>query len=136
MKANTQESQIVIYQTDDGQTKVIVQFEDETAWLTQDQMASLFDTDRTNVTKHINNIYESGELDQTTTSAKFAQVLSDGRKYHVLHYNLDLIISVGYRVNSIRGTQFRIWATARLRDYTTSVDYRMDYQAGRIPEIK
>lgn len=111
------DSQIIIYQTSDGKTKLQVKFEGETAWLTQDQMSELFQTDRTSIAKHIKNIFETKELDQTITSAKFAQVLPDGRTYRVQHYNLDVIISVGYRVNSLRGTQFRIWATQRLREY-------------------
>lgn len=111
------EDQIIIYKSEDGVISVDVHFEDEMAWLTQDQMASLFQTDRTSITKHIKNIFETKELDQTITSAKFAQHLPDGRTYQVTHYNLDLIISVGYRVNSIRGTQFRIWATQRLKEY-------------------
>lgn len=113
----TSEDQIIIYKSEDGAISVDVHFEDDTAWLTQDQMASLFQTDRTSITKHIKNIFETKELDQTITSAKFAQHLPDGRTYQVTHYNLDLIISVGYRVNSIRGTQFRIWATQRLKEY-------------------
>lgn len=115
MKANTQESQIVIYQTDDGQTKVIVQFEDETAWLTQDQMAELFDKSKSTINEHIQNIYEEKELDLYQTSRKFGN--SELSTKPTNYYNLDVIISVGYRVKSQRGTQFRIWATARLRDY-------------------
>lgn len=80
-------------------------------------MSQLFQTDRTSVQKHIKNIFETGELDQTITCAKFAQHLPDGRVYNVLHYNLDVVISVGYRVNSYRGTQFRIWATKTLKEY-------------------
>jgi len=112
-----QKSQIILYQTSDGQLKVQVKLEKETVWLNQDQMSQLFQTDRSNVLKHIKNIFETGELDQTTTCAKFAQHLPDGRVYNVLHYNLDVIISVGYRVNSYRGTQFRIWATKTLKEY-------------------
>lgn len=94
--------EIIFYSSPDGVIKVEVRYGDETVWLTQDQMANLFQTDRTSITKHIKNIYETKELDQTTTSAKFAQHLPDGRIYQVTHYNLDLIISVGYRVNSVR----------------------------------
>ncbi|MDP3998418.1 MAG: RhuM family protein [bacterium] len=117
MKKIKQQSHMVIYQTEDGQTKVNVHFQDETVWLTQDQMASLFQTDRTSIGKHIKNTFDTKELDQTITCAKFAQHLLDGRVYQILHYNLDVIISVGYRVNSLRGTQFRIWVTQRLKDY-------------------
>lgn len=115
--AHSQDSQFIIYTSSDGIVKIDVLFGGETVWLTQDQMAELFQTDRSSITKHIKNIYETNELDQTTTSAKIAQHLPDGRKYNILHYNLDVIISVGYRVNSLRGTQFRIWATQRLREY-------------------
>lgn len=111
------QSEFLLYTSPDGQVKIDVLFNKETVWLTQDQMADLFRTDRTSITKHIKNIYEEKELDQTTTSAKFAQLLPDGRTYQITNYNLDVIISVGYRVSSLRGTQFRIWATQRLREY-------------------
>lgn len=111
------DSQIILYQDPDGQTKIEVKLQNETVWLTQDQMSTLFQTDRTGITKHLKNIYETGELDQNISSAKFAQHLPDGRTFQVLHYNLDVIISVGYRINSYRGTQFRIWATRQLREY-------------------
>ncbi len=111
------QSEIILYQSQDGSTKIDVILENETVWLSQDQMAKLFRTDRTSITKHIKNIFETEELDQKITSAKFAQHLPDGRIYQVMHYNLDVIISVGYRVNSIRGTQFRIWATRQLKEY-------------------
>lgn len=119
MKTNklATQSELLLYTSPDGQVKIEVLFSKETVWLTQDQMADLFRTDRTSITKHIKNIYAEKELDQTTTSAKFAQHLSDGRTYQVTNYNLDVIISVGYRVSSLRGTQFRIWATQRLREY-------------------
>jgi hypothetical protein len=110
-------SQIILYSSQDGNIDLEVKLIDETVWLSQDQMALLFQTDRTSITKHIINIFKTNELNQTTTCAKFAQHLPDGRKYNVLHYNLDMILSVGYRINSIRGTQFRIWATQKLREY-------------------
>lgn len=110
-------SEIILYQSQDGSTKIDVILENETVWLSQEQMAKLFQADRTSITKHIKNIFETGELDRKITSAKFAQHLPDGRIYKVLSYNLDMVISVGYRINSIRGTQFRIWATERLREY-------------------
>lgn len=113
-------SEIVIYQTPDNQTQVEVQFEGETFWLNQYQLAELFDTNRTSILKHLQNIYASGELAEELTCAKFAQVRQEGKrkvKREVLHYNLDAILSVGYRVNSKRGTQFRQWATQRLKDY-------------------
>lgn len=110
-------NQIIIYETKDGQAKVEVRFEDENVWLTQDQIALLFQTDRTSITKHVKNIFRTKELDQNISCAKFARDLPDGRRFQILHYNLDMIVSIGYRVNSIRGTQFRIWATQKLKEY-------------------
>lgn len=111
------QSEIILYQSQDGSTKIDVILENETVWLTQDQMSQVFQTDRSSIAKHIQNIYETEELERDITCAKFAQHLSGGRIYQTLHYNLDLIISVGYRVNSYRGTQFRMWATKKLREY-------------------
>lgn len=111
------DSQILLYTSTDGEARVEVKLENETVWLTQEQMAVVFQTDRTNIVKHIQNIFETGELDQSITCAKISQHLPDGRTYQILHYNLDVIISIGYRVNSYRGTQFRIWATKQLREY-------------------
>jgi len=114
------ENQIEIYKSEDGQTEVEVRFEKETVWLNQYQLAELFKTDRTSLLKHLKNIYEIGELDEKATCAKIAQVRQEGKRKvtrQILHYNLDAIISVGYRVNSKRGTQFRQWATKRLKDY-------------------
>jgi prophage maintenance system killer protein len=113
-------SQIIIYQTPDGQTSVDVTVDQDTVWLDQQQLSDLFQTDRTSITKHIRNIYKSSELDETATCAKIAQVQDEGNrtvKRQITRYNLDMIISVGYRVNSIRGTQFRIWANKILKDY-------------------
>ena len=112
-------SEILIYQTQDNLTKIEVTLENETVWLTQAQMAELFQTDRSSITKHIKNIYETKELDEFSTCAKIAQVRQEGSRQvarQIEHYNLDGIISVGYRVNSHRGTQFRIWATNRLKE--------------------
>ena len=111
------DSQILLYTSIDGEARIEVKLENETVWLTQEQMAIVFQTDRTNIVKHIQNIFETGELDQSITCAKISQHLPDGRTYQILHYNLDVIISIGYRVNSYRGTQFRIWATKQLREY-------------------
>lgn len=114
------ENKIEIYQSADGKAEVAVRFEKETVWLNQYQLAELLDTDRTSILKHLRHIYETGELDEKATCAKIAQVRREGQRdvtRHILHYNLDAIISVGYRVNSKRGTQFRQWATKRLRDY-------------------
>jgi prophage maintenance system killer protein len=113
-------SDIILYNNEENQVQLQVKFDNETVWLNQYQLADLFGTDRTSILKHIKNIYTSGELDEDATCAKFAQVKKEGNrevKREVLHYNLDAIISVGYRVNSIRGTQFRKWATQRLKDY-------------------
>ena len=112
--------EIVIYQTKDGKTSIDVKLENETVWLNQARMAELFQTDRTSIVKHVNNIYKSEELEKDSTCAKIAQVQMEGNrtvKRHIIYYNLDMIISVGYRVNSMRGTQFRIWANKILKDY-------------------
>lgn len=111
---------IVIYRTADGQTAIDVKLENETVWLSQSQMAELFQTDRTSVLRHIGNIYKTGELDEQSTCAFFAQVRQEGQRTvtrKIPYYNLDMIISIGYRVNSMRGTQFRIWANRILKDY-------------------
>lgn len=127
--------QIILYQTDDGQTKLQVKIEDETVWLTQDQMAQLFDKGRTTITEHIQNAFKEGELDEKAVCREFRRTGSDSKEYSVKHYNLDVIISVGYRVKSLRGTQFRIWATQRLREYIvkgfTLDDERLKQQGGR-----
>lgn len=109
---------IVIYQTNDGETSIDVKFQDETVWLSQAQMAELFRKDRTVIGRHINNIFKEGELERETTCANFAHVGKDGdQQYVTTLYNLDVIISVGYRVKSKRGTQFRIWANKVLKQY-------------------
>lgn len=110
-------SQIIIYQTKDGKTKLQVKFEGETAWLSQAQMAELFETTKQNISLHIRNIFEEGELPRSSVVKEYLTTAPDGKRYSVEHYNLDVIISVGYRVKSIHGTQFRIWATQRLREY-------------------
>ncbi len=113
-------SEILLYQTEDGLTKIEVTLENETVWLNQYQLEELFQTDRTSIVRHIKKIYEAGELDEHSTCAKIAQVQQEGKrkvKRDILYYNLDVIIAVGYRVNSHRGTQFRIWATQQLKEY-------------------
>jgi hypothetical protein len=105
---------ILFYQTDDGQTKIQVKMEDETVWLTQDQMAELFEKSKSTINEHINNIYEEKELVEGLTMRKFG--ISEFSTKPTHYYNLDVIISVGYRVKSLRGTQFRIWATQRLKE--------------------
>ena len=108
------ESQILLYQTEDGETKIQTRLENETVWLTQAQMAELFGKDRTVITKHINNIFSENELDEKSNVQNLHIANSDKP---VKFYNLDVIISVGYRVKSLQGTKFRQWATARLREY-------------------
>lgn len=111
---------IVIYQTEDGDTKIDVRFVDETVWLTQQQMAELFQSSRTNIVEHIQHIYEEGELDEASTCRKFRQVRTEGNRQvtrDIPYYNLDMIISLGYRVKSMIATNFRRWATERLKEY-------------------
>ncbi|GAD07906.1 Virulence protein [Porphyromonas crevioricanis] len=108
---------ILIYQSQDGKVKVDVRFENDTVWLSTDQMATLFCRDKSTISRHIKNIFEEEELYPSSVVANFATTASDGKVYQVDHYNLDVIISVGYRVKSLQGTQFRIWATQRLREY-------------------
>lgn len=114
------ENEIIIYQTQDGQTKIDVRLENETVWLTQNQMAELFQTTKQNISSHIKNIFEEGELSENSTVKDYLTVQQEGNRKvsrNVSHYNLDVIISVGYRVKSLRGTQFRIWATQVLKEY-------------------
>lgn len=110
-------SEILIYQNKDNESLVEVRIDADTVWLTQAQIVSLFDRDRSVITKHINNVFKEQELERNSVCAKFAHTGSDGKTYQVEHYNLDAIISVGYRVKSKRGTQFRIWASKVLKDY-------------------
>lgn len=112
--------EILIYQTDDGQTNIEVKIEDDTVWLTQQQMSELFQTSRTNVVEHIKHIYEEGELDEISTCRKFRQVRKEGNREvtrQIPYYNLDMIISLGYRIKSVIATRFRQWATKRLKEY-------------------
>jgi len=109
--------EIIIYQAPDGKVALDVHLERESLWLNQKQLAELFSTERSVITKHLRNIFASGELNRDSVCAKFAHTADDGKIYQVDFFNLDAIISVGYRVNSRRGTQFRIWATQVLRDH-------------------
>lgn len=118
-KDNNQ-GEIVIYQTDNGDTKIDVRFVDETVWLTQAQLCELYQTSKSNVSEHIKNIFEEGELEENSTVRKFRTVQNEGERIvtrEQLHYNLDMIISLGYRIKSITATQFRRWATERLKEY-------------------
>ena len=112
--------EILIYQTDNGQTNIEVKIEDDTVWLTQQQMSELFQTSRTNVVEHIKHIYEEGELDEISTCRNFRQVRKEGNREvtrQIPHYNLDMIISLGYRIKSVIATRFRQWSTKRLKEY-------------------
>ena len=130
-------SELILYQTEDGKTKIEVRLQGETVWLTLNQIAELFQVDKSGISRHLKNIYQTGELRTEATIANFATVQKEGSRSvqrTVEYYNLDAIISVGYRVNSIRGTQFRIWATQRLREYIikgfTLDDDRMKQSGG------
>ena len=110
-------SNIIMYTTEDGLTKIETTFEDDTVWLSIDQMAELFQRDKSTISRHIKNIFEEGELQRISVVANFATTAADGKTYNVDYYNLDVIISVGYRVKSHRGTQFRIWAMGIIKEY-------------------
>ncbi len=129
-----QKSDILIYQTEDGETRVQVQLTHETVWLSLNQMAELFQRDKSVISRHIRNIFKEGELSREAVVANFATTAEDGKTYNVDYFNLDVIISVGYRVHSHRGTQFRIWATQRLREYIikgfTLDDHRLKQSGG------
>lgn len=112
-----QKSNLLMYTTEDGLTKIEATFVNDTVWLSIEQMAELFQRDRSVIGKHIRNIFKEGELNKESVWAKFAHTADDGKTYQVDYYNLDVIISVGYRVKSLRGTQFRIWATNILKEY-------------------
>ncbi|HSW36144.1 MAG TPA: virulence RhuM family protein [Candidatus Limnocylindrales bacterium] len=114
---SSKETELIIYRSADGTVKIDVRMEDETVWLSQAQMVELFQSSKANINEHIKNIFAEGELIVDSAVRNFRTTAADGKKYNVKHYNLDVIISVGYRVKSLRGTQFRIWATERLREY-------------------
>ena len=117
--------EVIIY--DSGEARVEVRLDQETVWLTQEQMGALFGRERSVITKHIRNVFAEGELEREAVCAKFAHTASDGKTYQVEFYNLDVIISVGYRVKSVRGTRFRQWATRVLREHLTQ-GYTLDRQ--------
>ena len=110
-------TEFLLFQTDNGKITIETRMEDETVWLSINQMAELFGVDKSGISRHLKNIFETGELSRDSVVANFATTAADSKVYQVEHYNLDGIISVGYRVNSIRGTQFRKWATERLKEY-------------------
>ena len=110
-------NEILIYQTEDGRTKIDVKFEDETVWLTQAQLCELYQTSKSNISEHIKHIFEEEELDEESVVRKFRTTAADGKSYNTIHYNLDMIISLGYRVKSKIATNFRRWAAERLKEY-------------------
>ena len=112
-----QENKVIIYTTNDGKTKIDVKLEEETLWLTQAQMCELYQTSKSNVSEHIKHIFEEGELDKNSVVRKFRTTAADGKEYEVSHYNLDMIIALGYRIRSLIATRFRQWATERLKEY-------------------
>ena len=131
---NEIQGDVIIYQTEDGKTKIDVRFVDETVWLSQQQMAELFQTARTNIVHHIGNIYDEGELDEKSTCQYFRQVRQEGNRTvsrELPFYNLDMIISLGYRVKSIIATHFRRLATERLKEYQ---DFCFEYKVTRQPQ--
>ena len=116
-----EQNNFIIYTTDDGQVDIEVRLEDENVWLTQNSRAELLNTTRNNITMHIKNIFQEGELQENSVSKDSLLTAKDGKKYKTKFYNLDLIISVGYRVRSVRGTQFRIWANKLIKEYLIKV---------------
>ncbi len=132
--------EILLYKTPEGETKIDVKLDQETVWLTQKQLSQLFQTERSVITKHINNILKTKELQRNSVCAKFAHTAKDGKIYTSNFYNLDMIISVGYRVNSKRGTQFRIWANKILKDYLVEGyvinERKLKEQTSRIKELE
>jgi hypothetical protein len=117
-------SEIIIYNSSNGETHIDVQFEGETFWLNLNQISKLYNKDKSVISRHFKNIFESEELIRNSVVAFFATTANDGKTYNVEYFNLDAILSVGYRVNSKQGTRFRQWATQRLRDYLiTELNY-------------
>ncbi len=113
----TKESQIIFYQTDDGNVKIEVFYQDETFWMTQKKISELFGVRRPAITKHLKKIFESGELTEKSVSSILEHTADDGKKYNTTFYNLDVIIAVGYRVNSHQATKFRVWSTNTLKEF-------------------
>lgn len=136
MKRVENETNFLMYQTEDDETKINVRLEDETVWMTQKAMAELFQTSTQNITLHVKNIFEEGELSETRTCKEYLQVRVEGSREvqrKVKHYNLEMILAIGYRVRSHRGTQFRQWATERLNEYLVK-GFIMDDE--RLKEIR
>ncbi len=131
---------VIIYSTEDDGVQIEVHLEKETVWLNQDQMAELFGRERSVITKHLRNVFKEGELEESSVRAKFAHTAADGKSYQVQYYNLDVIISVGYRVKSKRGTQFRQWATRVLREHLvrgfTLNEKRLQEQEQKLADLR
>ena len=121
------ETMIVIYEDVNGEIKLDVSLENDTLWLSQKQLEVLFDRDKSVISRHIKNIFKEEELDKNSVVAKNATTATDGKIYQVEYYNLDMIISLGYRVNSKRATSFRVWATKILKDYITQLSHIKNY---------
>ena len=137
---NQSTGQIAFYQTDDGKIELEVRMEQDSVWLRQEQMSDLFGRERSVITKHLRNIFVEGELEADSVCANFAHTAEDGKTYQVRHYNLDVAISVGYRVKSVQGTRFRQWATQRLREHLvqgyTLNQQRLEAQQEKLVELK
>ncbi|MDO9593232.1 MAG: RhuM family protein, partial [Erysipelotrichaceae bacterium] len=116
-KTEPMKSDLILYQTEDGQTRIEIRLQDETVWMSQKLLAALFQKDIRTINEHIKNIFAEGELVPDSVIRNFRITAADGKNYDTAHYNLDVIIAVGYRVKSNRGTQFRRWATERLNEY-------------------
>jgi hypothetical protein len=136
----TAENAIILYQNPDGSSLLEVRLEHETVWLTQDQMRELFGRERSVITKHLRNVFKEGELDESSVCAKYAHTAKDGKTYQSQFYNLDAILSVGYRVNSKQGTRFRQWATQVLKDHIvkgyTINEQRFREQAEKLTDMR
>lgn len=117
MSTKNDKGEIIIYKTEDDLTNIEVKLEDDNVWLSQDQLVELYQTSKSNISEHISNIFAEGELDKNSVVRKFRITATDGKNYNVMHYNLDMIISLGYRIKSSIATRFRIWATGRLKEY-------------------
>jgi hypothetical protein len=137
---SVEKSDIVIYQSENGTASLEVRLDHETVWLTQDQMAELFGRERSVITKHLRNVFKEGELEEISVRAKYAHTAADDKEYQTQFYNLDAIISVGYRVNSKQGTRFRQWATQVLRDHIvkgyTVNEQRMREESAKLREMR
>lgn len=120
------ESEIIFYQTDDGNIKIEVFYQDETFWITQKKMSNLFGVQRPAITKHLKKIFEAGELIENSVSSIMEHTAEDGKNYKTTFYNLDVIIAVGYRVNSLQATKFRVWATKTLKEFIIKAEQEYD----------